>query len=244
MPHAATGYSAVRPGIAGILLCVLLVLVLPAYAQHSDERLEIGGIEHSVVDNQHIVLARLVTTSSDEIVASGVLAVVDAGGIEVLRINVDTGPLVPDGSSVLAVPLPEPLQPGRYRVSLVLSVQPDGPLVDSGPRQIIVVEPTAGTVPPAQNGQQATAERGFPSWILLIAGVLLVGIGFAVRRGNVGTRRSRPVPDVAMVRRVKLEARPAKRPATIKPLRPPGQHGGLQGGGDSTDSARVGNNDL
>jgi hypothetical protein len=246
MLHAATSYSAVTSGIAAILLCTLLNLVLPvdAHAQELDDRLQIGGIEHSVVDNQHVILARLVTTSSDAMTASGLLAVVDAGGIEVLRVSIETGPLVPDGSSVLAVPLPEPLQPGQYRVSLVLSVQPDGSQIDSGPRQIIVPDPASGTVPPAESGQQAPTERGFPSWLLLAAGVLLVGFGFAVQQGAVGTRRRRRVPDVAMVRRVKLAERPARRPATIKPLLPPGKRGDSRRPGESTDTVRVGNDDL
>jgi hypothetical protein len=240
MQRSSTGNNTIRPGVAGILLCALLISLLPVHAQDMDERLEIGGIEHSVVDSQHVVLARLVTTSRDEIVATGLLAVVDAGGLEVLRVQVDTGPLVPDGSSVLAVPLPEPLQPGRYSVSLVLAVQPDGPQVHSGPRQIDVLDATPGSISPARNGQQATTERGFPSWLLLIAGVVLVGIGFAVRRSTALSRRSRPVPDVAMVRRVSLEARPVKRPATIKQLRPPGVGERVS---KSPDNVRIGNDD-
>jgi hypothetical protein len=244
MQRRSSNTCGVRIGIACLLLCALIVSFPPARAQETEDRLDIHGIEHTEVDGQHVIIVRLLNSSNDGIIASGLLAVVDLGGLEVQRVNVDTGLLVPDGYSVMAVPLPEPLQPGRYTISLVLSAQPDGQPVSSGPRQINVLEPASSSATPGPNNQQATAERAFPSWLLLIAGVLLVGIGFAIRHGAVEARRRKPVPEVAMVRRVKVEARPARRPATIKPLRPPGRRSDEQQANQSAGNVRVGHDDL
>lgn len=211
---------------AAVLCLLLSAIIAPAagMAQSQDDRLDIGGIEHTVVDGQHVVLVRLDNASLEEISASGMLAVVDAGGLELERVSVETGRLVPDGPSVLAVPLVEPLGPGAYNVSLVLSVEPDGPPVHSGPRGILV-DQGAGTAPGRQpTGTMLQADNGdggFPSWMLLMAGLALVTIGFTLRRETGRKRKTQMVPAVSMVRKVKLDSRPPKRPATIKPLRPP-----------------------
>ena len=226
---ARTGNTFGLAGIlrtAGVLLVVLTltVQIVAVWAQSNEIAVEVGEAEHTVVEGQDVILIVLNSMMADEIQLSGLLSILDAGGLEQARVFVDTGPLVPDGPNVLAVPLPEPLPDGRYSLSLGLSDVPDGAQVQSGLRQFNVdtgrAEQSGIELPGDAEAAQAD-DPGFPAWIVLAAGLVLVTSGLLLRRDLSARRGPKPVPEVAMVRKVKLIERPARRPARIKPLRPP-----------------------
>jgi hypothetical protein len=211
------------------LLCVVLVLQVEAIAQTDDAELEIAGMRHTLVDDHDIIVVMLMNHSSRYIVADGELTLVDVGGIERVRIPVSASPIAPREDSVLAIRIGESLAPGRYTAMLRLEDRTQDIRTVSGLRLIIVESAQAPPTPPAVPQDDPvsgfdTGDRGFPSWLVLLVGLTLTIVGLQFSRGtSISKKRSRPrqPPDVSMIRRVKVDVSPAKRPATIKPLRPP-----------------------
>lgn len=210
-------------GLRYLLLVGVLIACAATYvtglAQDPDSDLSIGGIDHTVVDGQHVIVVILNNSSSQEIEATGMLSIVDAGGLQVAQVDVTTGPLVPDGASVLAIPLPRALPDGRYSLTLMLLENPDEPPVQYGLRRFLVDEEGASAAFDEPGG--GTGSGGFPSWLVLVGGLALIGIGMLFRRGHDEDARARPVPEVAMIRKVQVATRPKKGEARLRKLRPP-----------------------
>lgn len=219
---------------------VLLVTVLSVHglwllspsvhAQRTPSPLEIGDMGHTVVNDRSVIVVALSNTGRTALSATGEFTLVNVRGDEVGGTLVSTGIIGARDESVVAIPLDVLLPPGRYTATLSLEDDDEGVRVDSGLREIVVQgfspestsEPVVATPPPAV--EDDASGRGFPSWLLLLIGLTLTIIGMGYMRMSSGQRKPpphRPVPEVSMVRKVNVASRPAKRPATIKPLVPP-----------------------
>lgn len=214
------------------MLLVVLVLGLAGgtvaiSAQEPVSDLSIGGIEHTVVDGQHVIVVMLNNAASEQIDAEGILSIVDAGGLQVVHMSVSTGPLVPEATSAMAIPLPRALPDGRYSLTLMLLDEPDGPPVQYGLRQFIV-EDGRGIGQAFDDSDESGG--GFPSWLVLAGGLALIGFGMFFRRTGEDRQPTRPLPEVAMIRKVRLQAKPAKRAARIRKILPPDRPDTRQGG--------------
>jgi hypothetical protein len=217
----SSGHNPAGRAVLAVVVVFLFVALsrMPVHAQETESDLSIGGIEHTVVDGQHVIVAMLNNASAVEIQATGTLSIIDAGGLQIVHTEVTTGPLVPDGASVLAVPLPRALPDGRYSLTLMLYVDPDEPPVQYGLRRFMVeIDGATGGLDDPTGNESST---GFPSWLVLVGGLTLIAFGMLFRRGQDGNESSRQVPEVAMIRKVRVDSRPARRVARIRKLRPP-----------------------
>lgn len=221
---------------ACVLLCGCWLVSPQALAQRAQSPLEIGGISHTVVDGLSIVVVLVENTGETQLDASGELELVDAAGQAVSRRPVSTGAIPAGETSVVAIPLGKALAAGRYTVTLTLVDDVHDVRANSGLREIVAgaVEdeptpfPESDVVLPAASDDNP-GESGFPSWLLLLIGVTLTVAGLVYMRAGSRYRkpvRARPIPNVSMIRKVKINALPPKRPATIKPLLPPGRRRG------------------
>lgn len=227
----------IRTVVAGVLLvlatvnpvCGLWLATPVIHAQRAQSPLEIGDMDYAVVDGLSVIVITLDNTGLQPLEASGEFILVDTQGAEVSGLQVSTGELQGGERSVLAVPLNITLTPGRYTATLSLVGEDASVRANSGLREITVgqVAPQPTTEPVQPSAPLAieddTDGAGFPSWLLLLIGLTLTvaGIGYMRASGN----QHKPIPEVSMIRKVKVESRPLKRPATIKPLLPPRRRG-------------------
>ncbi len=203
-------------------------------AQRAQSPLEIGGMSHTVVDGRSVVVVAVENNGPRPVQASGEFELVDAQGDAVSQVAVSTGTIDAGANGVIAVPLATLLPAGRYTATLSLEGRDATVRANSGLREISVgqgaPEPTAepvATTTPVEVGAPAERGGGFPSWPLLVLGLAMTVAGIGYLRATT-TRHEpapvRPVPEVSMVRKVKISSPPTKRPATIKPLVPPRRH--------------------
>lgn len=221
---------------AWLLLCGCWLAAPQAQAQRAQSPLEIGGMSHTVVDGLSIVIVLVENSGETQLDASGELELVDSSGVDVSRRPVSTGVIPAGETSVVTIPLGTALEAGRYTGTLTLVDDIHDVRANSGLREIVVgsveAEPTPFVKPdvvPTAAGDDDPDETGFPSWLLLLIGVTLTVAGLIYMRASSQRRkpaRARPVPNVSMIRKVKINALPPKRPATIKPLLPPGRRRG------------------
>lgn len=224
-----------RTLITAVLLVALALAggLTPALiqAQRSQSPLEIEGLSHARVEDRDIIIVLLSNSGDESIQALGELALRDPEGVEIANIEVTTGVVLPGTSSVLAVPINVPLEPGPYTVTLYLEDSLRRVRTDSGLREIVIypsdsppIEETPVAVAPLDDAGGESSGGGFPSWLLLIIGLSITVVGVTFMRGigsSSGRSAPRPVPEVSMVRKVKVTTPAARRPATIKPLTPP-----------------------
>lgn len=219
------------------LLCMCLLLLLVsgashvALAQRVQSPLEIGGMSHAAVDGRSVIVIVTANSGDEEVQPAGEFVLVSPAGVELVRVNVTSTPIPPGGESVIAVPIETELESGLYTATLRLEDEATGARVNSGLREIVVESPESlptATVlfpeaPAADEAQNESDARGFPSWLLLLIGlsVTVLGVTFMRSTASDGRKQERPVPSVSMVRKVKVDANPPRRPATIKPLIPP-----------------------
>ena len=218
----------------GVLVCVVLALLaslVSVGAQRAQSPLEIGGMSHTRVDEHDIIIVLLSNTGDESIQARGDFTLTDSEGNEVAQIEVTTGAVHPESSSVLSVPVNVVLEPGRYTVTLTLEDHIRQVRANSGLREVLVqpsatppIEESPVPVVPLEQDADDTPGNGFPSWLLLIIGLSVTVVGVTLMRGKADAGRKatpRPIPEVSMVRKVSVTRPPPKRPATIKPLLPP-----------------------
>lgn len=217
-----------------VSVCGLWLASVDVSAQRAQTPLQIDEITHTVVDGRSVMVVAVENTGQEAVDASGEFTLVDARGAEISRTQVSTGEIEGGASGVVAVPLNITLAPGRYTATLSLVGQDASVRAISGLREITVGEvvpapapvPFPTSTPPAIEDDSGGA--GFPSWPLLLVGLIMTAAGIGYMRAA-GVQRKpaapRPIPEVSMVRKVKIDAQPLKRPATIKPLLPPHRRG-------------------
>lgn len=203
-------------------------------AQRAQTPLDIAEISHTSVAGSSVIVVTVANTGQEPVDASGQFTLVDTHGVEIRRIQVSTGEIGGGERSVVSVPLNIALAPGRYTATLSLVGQNPSVRAVSGLREIIVGEvgpeaaPTPFPTSTLPEVEDDSGGAGFPSWLLLLAGLVITaaGIGY-MRAANAQGKpaASRPIPEVSMVRKVKVDSLPVKRPATIKPLVPPRRRG-------------------
>lgn len=204
---------------------------LDAGAQRAQTPLEIDEIRHTLVDDRSVILVEFDNTGQTALNASGDFALVNAEGIVIAEIEVSTGEIEAGQSSVVTVPLNTRLLQGRYTATLMLVDDAENVRANSGLREIVVGFVAPDPTPrPFPTGSPSTAVDddsgggGFPSWLLLLIGLTLTVAGVGYLRMTTSQRKPaapRPIPEVSMVRKVKVASPPPKRHATIKPLLPP-----------------------
>jgi hypothetical protein len=215
-------------------VCGLWLASTDIHAQRAQTPLDIAGIDHTVVDGSSVFVIAVGNTGPTTLNASGEFVLVDAQGFEVSAIQVSTGEIGAGQSSVVTVPLNTILPPGRYTATLSLVDEEADVRAISGLREIMVGDVAPGptpqpaeTMPPPEIEDADDLEgSGFPSWLLLLIGITLTVVGVGYMRATSTERKPvvpRPIPEVSMIRKVKVDSRPVKRPATIKPLLPPRQ---------------------
>ena len=232
----------IRTVAANVLLLAMALSVYGQWltsvdvsAQRAQTPLHIDEITHTVVDGRSVIVVTVENTGQETVDALGEFTLVDARGAEISRIQVSTGEIGGGERGVVSVPLNGALAPGRYTATLSLVGQDPSVRAISGLREItvgeVVPEPAPAPFPtstlPAieDEADDDTADGAtFPSWLLLLAGLIMTAAGIGYMRATGAHRKPvapRPVPEVSMVRKVKVDSPPVKRPATIKPLLPP-----------------------
>lgn len=216
--------------VTAMSVCGLCLLSSGAFAQRAQTPLEIGDMSHTVVNDRSVVVVAVTNTGPIALDASGEFTLINARGAQVGQTPVSTGQIEPQAGGVLAVPLDTLLPPGRYTATLTLIDDAADVRASSGLREIVIEgfgpEPTPEPVSSstAVETVEDDNDAGFPSWLLLLIGLTLTVAGVGYMRMSSDQRKppsKRPVPEVSMVRKVKMESRPVKKPATIKPLLPP-----------------------
>lgn len=205
-----------------VLGAVLSLWFMPtAGAQEHDASVELADVEHTAVDGRHVMVIVLNNRSQETVDTTGVISINDVGGLVLQRIELTTGPMLPGASNVVAVPLAEPLPEGRYTLVMALEIDPGEPPLQLGSQTFRVGR---GAPPQVANGgdEEPASQRGFPSWLMLAGGMVLIVLGLGLRHEN-EVRRKRRIPKVASVRKVQVKRSPPKRPARIKQLLPPGR---------------------
>lgn len=219
-------------GVWALFLTVSSVAPL-AFAQRAQSSLEIGGMSHTAVDGRSVIVVVVGNSGDQAVEPTGEFVLVAPSGVELVHVNVTSTPIPPGGESVIAVPIATELESGLYTATLSLEDENTGARVNSGLREITVgvadetptiIELFPDEIEPVQVEEQTESDaRGFPSWLLLLIGlsVTVLGVTFMRSTASSGRKQERPVPTVSMVRKVKVDTSPPRRPATIKPLIPP-----------------------
>lgn len=216
-----------------VSVCGVWLASVDVRAQRAQTPLDIAGMSHTVVDDSSVIVIAVGNTGPTSLSASGEFVLVDAQGSEISALQVSTGEIGAGQSSVVTVRLDTVLPPGRYTATLSLVDEEADARAISGLREIVVgvVEPEPTPVPfptsaPPAIEDDAGNNAAFPSWLLLLAGLIMTAAGIGYMRATGAYRKPvapRPVPEVSMVRKVRVDSAPMKRPATIKPLLPPRQ---------------------
>lgn len=199
--------------------------------------LEIGAAGNTTVGDHSVVTFQATNSGNVRLRTTGEFTLADTDGQEVFSTPVEYSSIYAHTSATLEVPLDVLLEPGDYTASLQLEDNVHGLQTASGalalnvpvPEEPVVADPQAPEAVAESGSEQpvTSGNDGIPTWTLLVAIPAAVVLGALI--AVVGLRRrSKPeiaVQQAAVARPVVASDTPARKPATVRRMMPPGRAG-------------------